>query len=236
MHSETSPSRLLAIGDIHGCSRALAALLAAVAPTPDDLIVTLGDYVDRGLDSAGVIDRLIALSDTHRLVPVRGNHEEFMLDARCSPDHLAYWMRVGGDAALISYAPDKDDPTLDDVPDAHWHFLEHACRDFYETEDHFFVHGGVVYDLPLDLQPTHILRWQPFPPRQPHCSGKRMICGHTPQRSGTPAVLPHAVCIDTAAGFDGYVTCLDALSNHYWQANEDGHVRDAALPAPKRRW
>lgn len=66
------PTRILAIGDIHGCARALDALLAAVAPTPDDLIVTLGDYVDRGLDSAGVINRLIRLVETHPLVALRG--------------------------------------------------------------------------------------------------------------------------------------------------------------------
>src|SRR5689334_4749079 len=77
-----SPSRILAIGDIHGCARALDVLLAAVAPTPADLIITLGDYVDGGLDSAGVIDRLIKLPVTHRLVPLRGNHEEMMTDAR----------------------------------------------------------------------------------------------------------------------------------------------------------
>src|SRR5947209_8595634 len=103
------PNRILAIGDIHGCSRALDALLAAVAPSADDLIITLGDYVDRGLDSAGVIDRLIRLSTTHSLIALRGNHEEMMLDARRAPEYLHVWKRCGGDTALISYAPEEDD-------------------------------------------------------------------------------------------------------------------------------
>ena len=65
-------SRVLAIGDVHGCSRALDVLLALVAPTRDDLVVTLGDYVDRGVDSAGVIERLIRLSSNCRLVALAG--------------------------------------------------------------------------------------------------------------------------------------------------------------------
>jgi serine/threonine protein phosphatase 1 len=74
--------RTLAIGDIHGCLAALDDLLAAVAPQPDDLLVFLGDYVDRGPDSRGVLDRLIELCRTHRVVPLRGNHEMMMRYAR----------------------------------------------------------------------------------------------------------------------------------------------------------
>src|SRR6185503_6273324 len=114
--------RTFVIGDIHGCSRALDSLWAAVAPTPDDLVVTLGDYVDRGLDSAGVLDRLIRLSQTHRLIPLRGNHEEMMMDARRNPHLLELWKRCGGDTALISYAPEEDSPGLESIPEAHWDF------------------------------------------------------------------------------------------------------------------
>ena len=73
--------RLLAISDIHGCSRAFDTLLDAVAPKPDDQIITLGDYVDRGPDSRGVLDRLVALHDTGRLIALRGNHDVMMLEA-----------------------------------------------------------------------------------------------------------------------------------------------------------
>ena len=136
----------------------------------------------------------------------------------------------------MSYAPDKDDPTLGDVPGAHWRFLEGTCRDVYEMGDHFFVHGGVEDDVALDRQSPAILHWQKFPPQRPHVSGKRMICGHTPQHGGVPAVLPHAVCIDTGAGMDGWLTCLEVLTGYVWQANERGEVRESVLPAPRRRW
>ena len=74
--------RTIAIGDIHGCSVAFAALLESIDPQSDDTIVTLGDYVDRGIDSKGVIELLIALGDRCHFVPLLGNHEEMMVGAR----------------------------------------------------------------------------------------------------------------------------------------------------------
>ena len=75
-------SRTIAIGDIHGCSIALEALIEAISPQPDDTIIPLGDYVDRGIDSKGVLDRLIELRDRCNLVPILGNHDQMMLHAR----------------------------------------------------------------------------------------------------------------------------------------------------------
>lgn len=230
-------ARILAIGDVHGCSRALDALLLAVAPTADDVVVTLGDYVDRGPDSAGVIDRLIRLATTCHLVPLRGNHEEMMMDARRSPELLSLWQACGGKTALASYGSGGGDaPSLASVPDAHWAFLDRACRDLYQTVDHFFVHGGVDTALPLDQQSPHVLRWEKFPPPRPHVSGKTMICGHTPQKSGTAGSLPHAICLDTGAGYGGWLTCLNVGSGHVWQSNERGEIRETVLKAPRRRW
>src|SRR5713226_9326831 len=73
--------RTFAIGDIHGCLVALDRLLAEVRPQPDDLVITLGDYVDRGPDSKGVIDRLLGLSQLCRLVSLRCNHDYTMIEA-----------------------------------------------------------------------------------------------------------------------------------------------------------
>ena len=73
---------ILAVSDIHGCLDALETMLDVVQPGDDDLIVTLGDYVDRGPDSRGVIERLLKLKSTHRLVHLMGNHEIQMIRAR----------------------------------------------------------------------------------------------------------------------------------------------------------
>lgn len=222
---------MYAIGDIHGCARALEALLDFVGPPLGSTIVTLGDYVDRGIDSAGVMERLIRLSDTHRLIPLRGNHEEFMMDARNGVEYLELWKRLGGDDALISYAPQQLAPGLDVVPHSHWDFLDSACRDLYETDTHFFVHGGVDPDVSLAEQKLSMLRWLGFPPARPHLSGKTMICGHTPQKSGMPATAEHAVCLDTAAGSGGWLTCMEVETGQIWQANEKGTTRQSSVDA-----
>src|SRR5262245_50687184 len=112
--------RLLAIGDIHGCSRALDALLIAVKLTPQDRLIFLGDYVDRGPDSRGVVERVIALSATYPVVALRGNHEVMMLLARDSSDSMRYWLAVGGREAMASYSPTG---SVEDVPETHWRFL-----------------------------------------------------------------------------------------------------------------
>src|SRR4051794_24858439 len=97
--------RTLAIGDIHGCLTALDTLLLAVRPQPDDLIVTLGDYVDRGPDSRRVVDRLLHLPPLCQLVALRGNHDQMMLDARAGAEPLRDWLGCGGRETLRSYAP-----------------------------------------------------------------------------------------------------------------------------------
>src|SRR5262245_4704597 len=95
--------RTLAIGDIHGCLRALDGILDEVAPQADDLVITLGDYIDRGPDSKGVLDRVLELSQRCRCVHLRGNHEVMMLAARESDRHFWEWLSCGGKQALASY-------------------------------------------------------------------------------------------------------------------------------------
>src|SRR5580698_10046109 len=95
--------RTIAIGDIHGCSKALGALIDAIAPRAEDAIVTLGDYIDRGSDSRGVLDKLITLAGHCRLIPLLGNHEEKLLDALHSTENLRSWLTCGGADTLRSY-------------------------------------------------------------------------------------------------------------------------------------
>ena len=229
-------SRILAIGDVHGCAFALEALLRAVKPSRDEFLVFLGDYVDRGLDSAGVLNRLVRLAETHRVVALRGNHEQMMMDARGGDGELALWLSCGGEATLMSYCPFGDHGTLADVPDEHWDFLDERCVDWHETEEHFFVHGGAVPDRPLAKQPPLVLRWQTFRDVKPHRNGKVMVCGHTAQEDGVPKSLGYAVCVDTRAyDDDGWLTCLDVASGAYWQANERGETRGGKLVANESR-
>lgn len=215
------PARTIAIGDIHGCSTALAALLQAIDPQTDNTIITLGDYVDRGIDSKGVLDQLIVLADRCRLVPLLGNHDQMMLFARNGKDDLKFWMNCGGISALDSYGSSG---RLDLIPPAHFHFLE-RCVSFHETDSHFFVHANYKPDVPLDKQDDHTLRWlslRDFVPG-PHCSGRIAVVGHTPH----PDVLDlgHLICIDTKCYDGGWLTGLDVQTRQTWQVNERGDHR-----------
>ena len=223
--------RLLAIGDIHGCLLQFNDLLNLVKLTPDDQVILLGDYVDRGPDSRGVLDRIIELKRSGmKLVCLRGNHEVMMLAAREGKDDLKMWCAVGGLQALGSYgnAPGRSG-TLDDVPYEHWWFLKNELVDCYETERHIFVHAGVHRDLEMDQQSDEWLFWESLHDAMKHCSGKTVICGHTAQKNGEVKVIPGAVCIDTFAHGGGWLTCLDALTGKYWQVDFLGKPREGSV-------
>ncbi|MBX3399294.1 MAG: serine/threonine protein phosphatase [Gemmataceae bacterium] len=224
--------RTLAIGDIHGCSAMLDDLLAAVQPTPDDRLVFLGDYVDRGPDSRGVLDRLIAWQENPNVVCLRGNHELMMARSRRDKSEYKMWYAVGGMQALASYGPAPGKMgTLADVSERHWRFLETECVDYFETDSHIFVHAGVAYDLPMEEQDEGALFWDFFDPDAPpsHVSGKTVVCGHSSQKSGNILDRESAICIDTFAYGGGWLTCLDADSRAFWQVNVLGKVRTGQL-------
>ncbi len=220
--------RILAIGDIHGCSTAFDTLLDAVGPQVEDLLVTLGDYIDRGPDSRGVLDRLLQLQQTHRLIALAGNHEQMLLEAREDAEIYSGWLASGGEMTLLSYQGNGHRGSLDDVPASHWTFLE-GCRDWLETERFVFVHANLEPNLPLEKQPLSVLKWQKFADPAPHISGKRMICGHTRQISGLPRDFGHSVCIDTWVYGAGWLTCLEPITGHVWQANQLGQRREMWL-------
>ncbi|MHB1560387.1 MAG: metallophosphoesterase, partial [Isosphaeraceae bacterium] len=145
--------RTIAIGDVHGCSAALNALLDAIRPGPDDVIVTLGDYINRGPDSRGVLDRLIVLERECTLVPILGNHDEVLLEALAGQrGAFSDLIDMDGRATLASYGAVKvSDADLAPIPPDHRAFLK-RCRDYYETDTHIFVHAQYDPDSPMDEQ------------------------------------------------------------------------------------
>jgi serine/threonine protein phosphatase 1 len=220
-------SRTLVIGDIHGCLANFDALLQSIAPTPDDRVILLGDYVDRGPESAGVVKRILNLSQTQHVTTLKGNHEEMMLAARDSHDKFSDWLQNGGDDTLRSYAGVRG--TLRDVPADHWHFLEQQLVNYLETDSHIFVHANAYPDMSMDEQPDYMLRWERCDRIVRHDSGKVIVCGHTPQKSGRPLNKGYAICLDTNACGGGPLTCLDTLSGQLWQAEATGRVRRAHI-------
>ena len=215
--------RTIAVGDVHGCLAALCAVLGAIDPRPDDVIVTLGDYVDRGPDSRGVIERLIQLRQQCRLIPLLGNHDEMMLDVCCG-ETACYgeWLLYGGDAAVASYGG----KVPEDVPPEHVEFLK-GCWPFYETRTHIFLHANYWPTQPLNDLPALMLRWESLgeQPPGPHYSGKTAIVGHTSQKNGEILDLGHLKCIDTCCYGDGWLTALELETGRVWQADKTGRMR-----------
>jgi len=210
--------RIYAIGDIHGCDVQLGDLHEMIAedltqrPVEAPLLLHIGDYVDRGADTAGVLQRLLAETPIPGLPVVNlvGNHDETMLHA-LSGDRAAAtdWLFAGGAPALQSYGIDPDSPREswpEQVPSEHLDFLRSLTLS-HRDGGYFFVHGGVRPGVPLEQQAREdLLRMrQPFLYSE-MSFGAVVVHGHSPVRD--PVVRHNRIAIDTGAVFGGKMTCL----------------------------
>ena len=222
-------SRLFAIGDIHGCDIALRSLLQHLSLQPADIVVTLGDYVDRGPNSCGVIDQLIALGQRCQLVGILGNHEEMMLDVLDGRQPHHSWLRYGGVETLESYGFDGD---LDFLPDHHRHFFS-QLGDFFEYEDFIFTHASYDPRLPFENQSPQLLRWTSLDAGEPepHSSGKTVVVGHTANAEGEVLDRGHLIRTDTYCYGGGWLSAVELRSREVYQANQRGEVRVVNQPA-----
>ena len=214
--------RTIAIGDIHGCSQAIRALIDAIEPTGDDLLVFLGDYVDRGPDSRGTIDYLLEIEASYRAIFLRGNHEIMFDGCVMQGINPSLWFQFGGQSTLLSYGGN-----LQAVPIRHRDFIA-RCVPSFENEHHIFVHANYIAELPMADQPDRTLYWEHLHERMPgpHISGKIVWVGHSPQLNGRVADLGHMVCIDTYCCGGMYLTAIDVDSRETWQADRSGKLRE----------
>jgi serine/threonine protein phosphatase 1 len=227
--AQTPPGmRLYAIGDVHGRRDCLSDVFAridadlAARPAGDHRIILLGDYVDRGPDSAGVLEDLIARqAEDKRVICLRGNHDDafhlFLEEGR--NDAADFWLTWGGVETLASYGIMLDEDArymghapirraaLAKVPPAHRDFLGKlplAAR----YGDYFFCHAGVRPGVPLDRQNQDDLMWvrSVFLDSEEDF-GVVVVHGHTPNPYG-PEARPNRIGIDTEAWATGRLTCL----------------------------
>lgn len=221
--SET-PGRTFAIGDVHGCYEALTALLGTLALAENDTVVFLGDAVDRGPESKQVVNRILSLRDTCRVVFIMGNHEEMMRNALSGRGLVNQWLQVGGQATVDSYGG-----SLSNVPPEHIRFLVSGLP-FWESDANLFVHASLEANVSLANQTSDYLRWKHLGGLEPpHISGKRVICGHTSQTDGRPLVFDGWVCVDTYAHGGQWLTALNVDTDEVFQAAQDGSVRQFPL-------
>lgn len=217
--------RVFAIGDIHGRLDLLLELLNTINqeisahPKDHNTVVFLGDYVDRGPDSAGVVKHLSKLSlHGAECIFLRGNHEKYIMDLTTLSVPYDIWLQNGGGATLKSYGVDAD-PENDlqnaqavqealkhAIPQDHWDFFE-GLKLSWRKGSIFFAHAGIDPTRPLDQQRGQDLMWI----REPFLNAERdhgalIVHGHTPHYE--PEVRRNRINVDTAAWQSNYLTAL----------------------------
>ncbi len=210
--------RIYAIGDIHGCARQLDTLHVRIAedlasrPVASALLLHIGDYVDRGVDTAGVIARLVdgCPIPGMEMVNLMGNHESTMLDALAGERAAGTdWLFAGGKAALESYGIDPEGPRdiwAQVIPRSHQDFLRNLVL-MHREGGYAFIHAGVRPGIALEAQARDdLLRSrQPFLYSEANF-GAVVVHGHTPVKA--PVVRHNRIAIDTGAVFGGKMTCV----------------------------
>lgn len=211
-----------AIGDIHGYHKPLLKLLGMIKQDADGQpyrLVFVGDYVDRGPESYRVVQLVKDLTEgaPENNIAIRGNHEQMMLEAmthlKTDDDQvilenqrvIGLWLYNGGQETLDDYLTHSPREI-----DRHLAWLERLPTKF-ETEYHFFCHGGIRNDLPLDQQTDAMLMWARdwWCNRiggQPISHPKHIVYGHTPTRNGMPRTYPDSTGVDTGVFFCGRLT------------------------------
>lgn len=243
-----SNGRTFAIGDIHGHHLELFNLIYAIAPSKDDTLIFLGDYVDRGPDSMAVIDEIIALQGVCQVIMLKGNHEVFMVNAlttenlKSRHNSTNSWMQYGGIETLQSYGlvpyeflaqqllSDKPTAKLD-IPNAirkHISLIQ-TLPIYHITDTHIFVHASPKLDIDIEDQDEEYLLWRKTSKRDAalnyvHKSGKTIICGHTDQEDGMPKKLSDKnIVIDSGCYKTGWLTAIDVDSGRFIQASRDSY-------------
>ncbi|WP_164854875.1 metallophosphoesterase family protein [Devosia sp. 1566] len=229
LRASTDPAVVYAVGDVHGCLDLLEQLegmiLAdAASYAGEKWLVMLGDYVDRGPRSAGVIEHLLAPPpDGFTRLALAGNHEAMMLDFLAAPSERHHWLGLGGTQTLQSYGltagalrglSGKGARAIleSSIPSAHRRFIE-AAPSVIETPTTIFVHAGLRPGLPLEQQSEDDLLWyRPDAATDYTAFGKVVVHGHTPLP--TPLLLPSHINIDTGAFATARLTAVRLVVGH----------------------
>lgn len=230
--------RVYAIGDIHGRNDLLRKIITLIEAdesqrgTCDTTIIFLGDLVDRGDDSAGVIETARALAGRRKVRFLAGNHEEMLMGSIEREETLRHFLRHGGRETLLSYGlpqPVYNTATLTEVhemlpaliPQTHRDFIT-AMEDRIVMGDYVFVHAGIRPGVPIEEQATSDLRWirgEFIEDRTPRSFA--VVHGHT--ITDEPQILAHRIGIDTGAFASGRLTAIGLEGSERWliEAYED---------------
>jgi serine/threonine protein phosphatase 1 len=217
--------RCYVIGDIHGCLDELRRLVEGLSLASGDRLVFLGDYVDRGPNSKGVLNYILELQKREDLeiICLKGNHEDMFLAYLGLPGrHGDMFLYNGGYATLISYGVSAKQSSLDEItsrisPD-HIDFLK-SLRTYFVMEPFLFVHAGINPSKPLAKQTDNDLLWirDEFI-HHPHRLPYTVLFGHTP-RISVLFDLPYKIGLDTGLVYGNKLSCLEIVEKVLYQIN-----------------
>lgn len=222
---------VFAIGDIHGEEPRLSALLAALPRGPEDTTVFLGDYIDRGPDSAGVVRRVLAEYDAAptRTILLWGNHEDIAAAhfGFPAPSKLTYdpydWFKNGGFATLASFGYPTPAEAFSAPRQEELERLFPLLKTFWRGPGNtIYVHAGVPAGERPEDTPASVLLWTREPDTD--TTGRVVVHGHTPQQSGLPDIQPNRINLDTAAVYGGPLSAFQLPERWLYLAHADGEV------------
>lgn len=233
------PERIFAIGDIHGCADELGILLyfleQELGICERDRIIFIGDYIDRGPDSKGVIDSLLAFQKNHGeyTVFLKGNHEDMLLDfIGFDGQNGGVYVSNGGAKCLESYAIDEYTPgeeVRELLPARHVKFFKSLDR-YAISENHVYVHAGLSPIIDLKHQEDEHIFWirDEFI-HNIHYFEKTVVFGHTPFED-LLFHLPYKIGIDTGLVYGNTLSCIEVLGQNAYQLGYgDSFVRETSF-------
>lgn len=218
--------RIFAIGDIHGCSQTFKKMISEkIQLTKTDQIYCIGDYIDRGEDSKGVIDFIMELrTKGFAVFTLRGNHEQMMLDALHDNYALDLWLANGGKKTLQNFGINS----LDEMEEKYWNFF-HETSLCFETDQYIFVHAGLNFYQKNIFADKEAMLWiRDFDCNAPALNNRLLIHGHTP--TSLDIILKQKGCcinIDGGCVYTkntglGHLVALELPSRSFiWQKNCD---------------
>ncbi len=214
-----APPKTFVIGDIHGCIDELNYLLDAIAPTSDDTVCFLGDYIDRGPSPKAVIDRLIRLqTEGPTCVFLKGNHEDMLLAYLVSTGTKHTPFLFGDDTTIEDFGLPRDSPqaAIQCFPRDHFEFLLNL-RDTWYFKDFLCVHAGVRPDRSLKDQHFSDYYWiRDGFIKHPHPFPYTVIFGHTVQQE-VFLHLPYKIGLDTGVAYGNKLSCLELREKDLFQ-------------------
>lgn len=203
--------RIFAIGDIHGCISHLNTMMMQLdIDSRNDTLVFMGDYVDRGPDSRGVVDTILDIrKNLKNVICLLGNHEQMFLNYYREQKDEELFMHNGGLRTLISYGFNQSGIKHLQVPDNHIEFCT-TLLPYFETDRYIFVHAGLRPGIPLAEQNLDDLIWIREEFINSSCDfGKIVVFAHTTLSFTTPLLEKNKIGIDTGAVYGGKLTCVE---------------------------